>query len=227
MKNRYTDFGAVIILMSVLLVQTVTATGRVIHFSGPLTAGGTSFIATLTYDDAQTPSSTGPGRADYSSYTLDLVVDPGVTGSVTYHRDPSSTLTVYNDQTFGDAFSTTGTNPGYASFNLTDGSGVVFNSTALPSTLPPISSFSSNSVALVGGTALGNITLIGRQNAIVVPYLATGYRYQEDSTEAKFPANYQTLGFDDSQWATGNAGFGSIAGCDLNNPAYVKTNWDV
>lgn len=89
MKNRYTDIGAAIILGAVLLVQTVTATQRVIHFSGSITGGGSSFIATLTYDDSQAPIVTSQSRADYPSYTFDLVVSPGTSGSVVYHRDPS------------------------------------------------------------------------------------------------------------------------------------------
>src|SRR5215470_6874900 len=59
---------------------------------------------------------------------------------------------------------------------------------------------------------------------IVVPYGASEYKYQvvpvDDGT------GFERPDFDDSDFAVGDAGFGTREGfCELNNPDNVKTEW--
>ncbi|WP_094228325.1 PEF-CTERM sorting domain-containing protein [Methanolobus psychrotolerans] len=58
----------------------------------------------------------------------------------------------------------------------------------------------------------------------VIPYGDSGYKYQVVSTGLN--AGFESTGFDDSNFLTGDAGFGSIySGCLLTSSEYVKTSW--
>ncbi|MER6948439.1 hypothetical protein ABT294_30870 [Nonomuraea sp. NPDC000554] len=58
-------------------------------------------------------------------------------------------------------------------------------------------------------------------------YNSTGWRYRQVPPGTDDPAFYER-GFDDSDWPSGQEGFGTTGGvCSWNNPALVKTRWDV
>lgn len=57
----------------------------------------------------------------------------------------------------------------------------------------------------------------------IIPYLDTDYKYKVVAFGGE--AGFEALSYDDSAWSTGDAGFGSIGGCDLNNATYIKTDW--
>ena len=155
MKKQTTFFLAAIIFMVVSFITTASATVRTFQFTG--TIGSSTYVATLSYDDSQSPTNTTTGSSDYASYSFILVVD----GTTTYYGAPTSLLTVFNDQFFGDYIVTNGTGVGYAGFSLGDASGTVFNSTSLPTSLP-LGSFNSDVwVAIVGSSSiLGDIETI-------------------------------------------------------------------
>ncbi|MDL1893407.1 hypothetical protein FBQ87_11045, partial [Sphingobacteriales bacterium CHB3] len=62
-------------------------------------------------------------------------------------------------------------------------------------------------------------------NSTIIPYLGTGYKYNQVSWGSL--SGFESPGYDDNAWATGDAGFGSIGGCALNNATYVRTSWAV
>lgn len=67
---------------------------------------------------------------------------------------------------------------------------------------------------------------IAQPNSTVVSYLSPGYRYQQVSWGAQ--AGFESPGFDDTSWPTGQAGFGSLfASCPLNTAAFIGTSWGV
>lgn len=71
---------------------------------------------------------------------------------------------------------------------------------------------------------VSSMNSLAQLDTVIVPYLATGYKYQQVS--AGTGAGFEAPGFDDASWLTGQAGFGNIAaGCPLNNSTYVKTAW--
>lgn len=156
--KKQTLFLSAAIILQIFLLTTVNATVRTFQFTGTITSGGTgTYVATLSYDDSQSPTYTTTGTTDYANYTFTLVIN----GTTTYYRDPGSTIRVYNDQPYGDYFVTNGTGTGRAGFSLGDASGTVFNSTALPSTLT-LSSFNQDVWVAVGGNPpiIGSIATI-------------------------------------------------------------------
>lgn len=69
-----------------------------------------------------------------------------------------------------------------------------------------------------------NFIAITQTNSVVIPYLDTGYRYKIVAHDAE--PGFEQPGFSDSDFAIGNAGFGtSSGGCSLNNPTDVQTEW--
>jgi hypothetical protein len=59
-----------------------------------------------------------------------------------------------------------------------------------------------------------------------VPLQATGYRYLQVPWDAG--GAFEAPGFDDSGWAIGQAGFGTIGGpCGINSTSSVHTPWDL
>ncbi len=70
----------------------------------------------------------------------------------------------------------------------------------------------------------GTVPAIAQIDTIIVPYLTSGYRYQQVAWGGL--SGFEASGFDDSGWPTGSAGFGTIsAGCPLNNESDVNTAW--
>lgn len=73
---------------------------------------------------------------------------------------------------------------------------------------------------------VGNVTPAKAANTTVIPLQSTGWKYKEVARGAQ--AGFEAAGFDDSTWATGQAGFGSTNSvCSWNNPASVHTSWSV
>lgn len=64
--------------------------------------------------------------------------------------------------------------------------------------------------------------LVSAQETII-PYLDTDYRYMV--VDFGGGAGFEAPTYDDSAWRIGDAGFGSIGGCALNNSTDVKTDW--
>ena len=61
---------------------------------------------------------------------------------------------------------------------------------------------------------------------VAVPLKASGYKYQQVAWGAG--AGFEAIGFDDSAWSTGGAGFGTFGGtCTWNNATVVSTPWAV
>ena len=80
--------------------------------------------------------------------------------------------------------------------------------------------------ALFAADSLGTAANAPRSApTIVVPYGASGYRYQV--VGADDGVGFEQPDFDDSTFADGDAGFGTRQGCELNNPDDVKTEWPV
>ena len=67
--------------------------------------------------------------------------------------------------------------------------------------------------------------VLAQPNTTMIPYLDTGYKYMQATVNGV--PGFEATGFDDSAWPTGDAGFGSIGGCPLNNATYVKTSWAI
>ncbi|MEV4115745.1 hypothetical protein [Nonomuraea sp. NPDC049695] len=65
----------------------------------------------------------------------------------------------------------------------------------------------------------------GRETVVTeLDYNSTGWRYRQVPPATDVPLFYER-GFDDSEWETGQAGFGTASGCSFNNPENVKTSW--
>lgn len=63
-------------------------------------------------------------------------------------------------------------------------------------------------------------------STVIIPYLETGYKYKVVPFGNYM--GFELPGFDDDDFFTGDAGFGTQNGiCALNNPAYVKTTWQL
>jgi hypothetical protein len=75
-------------------------------------------------------------------------------------------------------------------------------------------------------TATLSMTVMAAEDTIIIPYGDSGYKYKiVDKDEA---ADFTDPAFDDSNFAAGVAGFGSIySGCVLTDEQYVKTKWPV
>jgi hypothetical protein len=59
-----------------------------------------------------------------------------------------------------------------------------------------------------------------------VPMQDSGYRYQQVAWGAG--AGFEAVGFDDSSWPTGSAGFGTTNGvCGFNNSTFISTPWAI
>src|SRR5215472_16005341 len=59
----------------------------------------------------------------------------------------------------------------------------------------------------------------------IIPYQSTGWKYEEVA-QGDNPG-FQNPSYDDSSWASGQAGFGTTDGvCPWNNTSSVHTNWD-
>ncbi len=65
--------------------------------------------------------------------------------------------------------------------------------------------------------------LIENNTETIIPYLDTGYKFKVGSDG--FNPGFEGIDFDDSDFSIGDAGFGSIFYCPLNNANYTKTNW--
>ncbi|NUW46052.1 hypothetical protein [Nonomuraea rhodomycinica] len=65
----------------------------------------------------------------------------------------------------------------------------------------------------------------GRETVVTeLDYNSTGWRYRQVPPATDVPLFYER-GFDDSEWQTGQAGFGTASGCSFNTPENVKTSW--
>ena len=75
-------------------------------------------------------------------------------------------------------------------------------------------------------TATLSMTAMATEDTVVIPYGDSGYKYKIiDKDESD---DFTTFNFDDSEFASGIAGFGSIySGCVLTDEQYVKTEWPV
>jgi hypothetical protein len=73
-----------------------------------------------------------------------------------------------------------------------------------------------------GVTPVGDVVVSSFQGPVVlVPYLSTGYRYLVVGFDQA--AGFEQPNFNDSNFSTGDAGFGNSSGCGLA----VKTDWPV
>lgn len=62
------------------------------------------------------------------------------------------------------------------------------------------------------------------ETAVIVPYLATGYNFKVVAYGAE--PNFQEIGYDDSEFSLGDAGFGTQVGyCPINDPGNATTPW--
>jgi hypothetical protein len=76
-------------------------------------------------------------------------------------------------------------------------------------------------ITLAGGAVQAHGTTV-----TAVPFQDTGYRYLVVAHGDE--AGFEAVGFDDSDWDIGSAGFGSTNGtCSWNSPTYVQTAWPV
>jgi Putative Ig domain len=66
-------------------------------------------------------------------------------------------------------------------------------------------------------------TWTATQSTTILPYQGTGYRYLQVPSGQE-PPGWQGTSFDDSNWATGDAAFGSGGGCPLQPTD--KTHWE-
>jgi hypothetical protein len=82
-----------------------------------------------------------------------------------------------------------------------------------------------STTVILGLTVVGSVrTAAMTQPTIVIPYGATDYKYQVVPVDAGL--GFEQPGFDDSDFALGDAAFGTPeGGCALNNPGDVKTPW--
>lgn len=81
--------------------------------------------------------------------------------------------------------------------------------------------------ALVGSLAVtATAQAVGTATRTAVPVKAPDYRYKQvDPGEG---AGFEAVGFNDSTWSTGAAGFGTTNGtCPFNNSSFIGTSWDV
>jgi parallel beta-helix repeat protein len=68
------------------------------------------------------------------------------------------------------------------------------------------------------------VPLHAQTNSTVIPFLATGYKYQQVAWGSL--SGFEDPSYNDITWATGQAGFGTFPSpCPLNNSTYVKTPW--
>ncbi len=160
-----------------------------------------------------------------SNVTLNLIPDPltTVVGRVVNSTGQSvagSTVTVFS------------------SFSATTGRDGLFTISGVPTVRGDIV---ARAVGTVGGRAAfgtsssvppvpGSLTSVGdirlsilQGNIDLIPYLATGYKYLVVGHGQN--SGFEQPGFDDSAFATGDAGFGSLGGCSLNTTVFVKTDW--
>jgi len=142
MKKQTLFLLAATIILGVSFLNSTNATQRTFRFDGTITISynadvpvGAPFVATLSYDDAQAPFSSGSDYAVYSNYTYEIVVS-----GMTFGKKSGDQLMVMNGVPH-DKFYIVGTSP-FADFNLIDNTLSVFSSTALPSTLT-LSNFNS------------------------------------------------------------------------------------
>jgi len=142
MKKQTLFLLAATIILGVSFLNSTNATQRTFRFDGTITISynadvpvGAPFVATLSYDDAQAPFSSGSDYAVYNNYTYEIVVS-----GMTFGKKSGDQLMVMNGVPH-DKFYIVGTSP-FADFNLIDNTLSVFSSTALPSTLT-LSNFNS------------------------------------------------------------------------------------
>ncbi|MBL8786571.1 MAG: hypothetical protein JNJ59_16830 [Deltaproteobacteria bacterium] len=134
--------------VSFAITATVTSPGS-------LAVGvGETITVTLSYDAGQSPSSFDDFRADYASYSLSLTV-----GAETFTADPGSSLMTINNESFGDALLTNGTNSGYIGMSLIWGAGAGLASTALPTDLSA-SGLTENFIVIPGTGLFASVTSI-------------------------------------------------------------------
>jgi hypothetical protein len=81
-------------------------------------------------------------------------------------------------------------------------------------------------LALVAGSPGTGVGATGTAPTVVIPFRASGYRYQVVPVDEG--VGFERPDFDDSEFAAGDAGFGSREGfCEFNNPDDVRTDWPV
>ena len=164
MKKQSALFLAAIIFIVVCFVHTVSATVRTFEFRGTITYSGVSgvsindpFVATLTYDDTQSPTSSfGRNTASYGSYSYVLTVS-----NMTFNKQPGGFIAVNHFVGSVDQFAIVGTIPALQ-LDLRDNSATTFNSSALPTSLS-LTDFSDLHTVVwtsVPGIFHGNITSI-------------------------------------------------------------------
>ncbi len=81
-------------------------------------------------------------------------------------------------------------------------------------------------LALIGLFALagGAVHAYHGTTVTAVSNMDSGYRYQV--VDHGLGAGFEAVGFDDSAWSFGAAGFGTTSGvCWWNSPSYVQTEW--
>ncbi|MFO0746093.1 MAG: hypothetical protein U1F43_10515 [Myxococcota bacterium] len=126
-----------------IVTHVLTATGLL----------GLPITATLSYDVGQPPSSDDGGVANYQAYSFTVEFAGNV-----YHEDPTSSLMVANDQSYGDALLTNGTNTGYAGLNLTWDTSALASS-GLPSAISA-AGLTDSFVVVPGAGIFGRVTSI-------------------------------------------------------------------
>jgi hypothetical protein len=119
--------------LSMAFLTSANATVRTFQFNGTILTSGISgisfgdpFVATLMYDDQQSPTSSGTGYAVYGSYTYSLTVS-----GQTFNSTFSTGIDVTHGTSGNDAFQIDGN----LQLLLYANTNTVFTSTALPTTL--------------------------------------------------------------------------------------------
>lgn len=159
---RMSSLAPAVVSLSLVPVSSAHATEVTVVLEGTLTtarnydglSAGMPFVGTLSYDSAQAPLLEQGGLAKYRPYHFTLAV-----GGYTFVEDPTSLLDVANDQWYGDALMTDGTDLGYAGMSLLYSDPATFPSSALP-TVVPETGLRESFVAVGGGFVIGNVTTI-------------------------------------------------------------------
>ena len=128
-----------------------TFEGVATQASAPGVSVGDPVAAVLIYDTGQSGTPSGSGAA-YTEYRLCLNA-----GGTLYSEDANSNLLVLDDTASGDAIFSNGTGSGFAGFNLSDSTGVAFDSTELPTDLTT-GVYDGGFLAVGGGSVIASIT---------------------------------------------------------------------
>jgi len=84
----------------------------------------------------------------------------------------------------------------------------------------PTQDFDAGKVEVVGDEPLAP-----ESQVTLLPYGASGFRYQILPSAAPTPVGFEQPNYNDSNWSQGAAAFGSVTGCQP--PTTIRTDWAV